>query len=160
MSGPGFVIDGVLAGMSRPPYGERLKEFLRSLKDNDIGAIVSLVDSTPQSSALQEEGLEHLRLPVRDFSAPTARQVDRFVAFVRRFHGKTGKAVAVHCGSGLGRTGTMLACFLVAEGRSAAQAIREVRSRRPGSIETEAQENAVHRYSTRLARRRKKRKAK
>jgi len=160
VSGPAFVIDGVLAGMSRPPYGGALRGFLRSREGEGIGAIVSLTDYGSDAAELEEEGFEHLRLPVRDFSAPTAEQIARFVAFVRRFRRETGKAVAVHCGSGLGRTGTMLACFLVAEGRSPAQAVTEVRRRRPGSIETEEQEHAVRGYSARLARRRKKRKKK
>lgn len=160
MSGPAFVIDGVLAGMSHPPYGGTLRGFLRSLEEEGIGAIVSLTDHGPDAAELEEEGFEHLRLPVRDFSAPTAKQIDRFVAFVRRSRRKTGKAVAVHCGSGLGRTGTMLACFLVAEGRSPAQALTEVRSKRPGSVETKEQEKAVRDYSARLARRRERRRRK
>ena len=158
MSGPAFVVDGVLAGMSRPPHGGALKGFLRGLKEKGVGAIVSLTDHGSESAELEEQGFGHLKLPVRDFSAPTAKQIDLFVAFTRRFNRKTGEAVAVHCGSGLGRTGTMLACFLVAEGRSPAQAIEEVRRRRPGSVETEAQEKAVQNYSERLVRRRKKRK--
>lgn len=52
--------------------------------------------------------------------------------------------VAVHCRAGYGRTGTMLACYLVAvEGYSAADAITETRRRRSWSIETEQQEQAV-----------------
>ncbi len=52
--------------------------------------------------------------------------------------------VAVHCGKGMGRTGTMLACYLVAkEGYKADNAIMETRQRRIYSIETEEQEQAV-----------------
>lgn len=52
--------------------------------------------------------------------------------------------VAVHCRAGYGRTGTMLACYLVAvEGYSAVDAIAETRRRRSWSIETEQQEQAV-----------------
>ncbi|MHC4885453.1 MAG: phosphatase domain-containing protein, partial [Planctomycetota bacterium] len=56
-----------------------------------------------------------------------------------------------HCGTGIGRTGTMLACYLVAQGRSADAAIRELRRSRPGSIETRAQIRVVHDYATVLA---------
>ena len=45
---------------------------------------------------------------------------------------------------GHGRTGTMLACYLVkTRGMSGADAILETRRLRPGSIETAEQERAV-----------------
>ena len=56
-----------------------------------------------------------------------------------------GCAVGVHCMAGRGRTGTMIACYLVSQGMSAEDAIAEVRRARPGSIQTEAQEQAVRR---------------
>ena len=52
---------------------------------------------------------------------------------------------------GRGRTGTMLACYLVAkEGYSAEAAIAETRRRRRGSLETRRQEKAVHRFEQSL----------
>ncbi|NWX09416.1 DUS23 phosphatase, partial [Caloenas nicobarica] len=48
---------------------------------------------------------------------------------------------------GYGRTGTMLACYLAkARDMSGADAIREIRRLRPGSIETREQEEAVIRF--------------
>lgn len=54
--------------------------------------------------------------------------------------------VAVHCLAGLGRTGTMLACYLVATGTPANNAIMRIREWRPGSIETKEQEAVVYEY--------------
>ena len=61
--------------------------------------------------------------------------------------------MGVHCAMGRGRTGTMLACYLVSkEGYSAEEAITEVRKRRKNSIETRTQENAVMEFERSLKR--------
>uniref|UniRef100_A0A673JWF2 Dual specificity protein phosphatase 23 n=1 Tax=Sinocyclocheilus rhinocerous TaxID=307959 RepID=A0A673JWF2_9TELE len=54
------------------------------------------------------------------------------------------QAVAVHCLHGFGRTGTMLACYLVKSRKiTGIDAINEIRSIRRGSIETREQEQMV-----------------
>lgn len=54
------------------------------------------------------------------------------------------QAVAVHCMHGHGRTGTMLACYLVKKRKiSGIEAINQIRAMRHGSIETHEQEKAV-----------------
>ena len=54
-----------------------------------------------------------------------------------------GDRVLVHCAAGLGRTGMLVAKLLVLHGVSAEEAITQVRSARPGTIETEAQADWV-----------------
>ena len=57
----------------------------------------------------------------------------------------------VHCYWGRGRTGTMLAAYLVKQGHhTARQAITEVRNKRPYSIETYEQEDAIFEYESSL----------
>ena len=141
-----FVIEGVLAGLARP-----CEDGLAALPSQGITGLVSLTEAPLDRDAVARQGLEYLHLPVRDFAAPSTEVVKTFVDFVRRVSAGRGGAVAVHCGSGMGRTGTMLACFLVSEGRGAEEAVAEVRRLRPGSIETDAQEQAVRAWESRLA---------
>jgi len=61
-----------------------------------------------------QAGLTVVHLPVRDGQAPTAAQVSEFLAAVRNAH----DPVFVHCGAGVGRTGSMSAAYLVATGQA------------------------------------------
>ncbi|MCX7717312.1 MAG: dual specificity protein phosphatase 23 [Candidatus Sumerlaeaceae bacterium] len=141
-----FLIDGVLAGSGHPQRCGNLSRVLAALAADGIGAIVSLDETGLSRAHLHEHGLRHLHLPVIDFSIPTLEQVRQFVQFVREQRARNS-AVLVHCGAGIGRTGTMLACYLVAEGADPAEAIQTVRARRPGSIETPEQEQFVHDFA-------------
>ncbi|MEA3400836.1 MAG: dual specificity protein phosphatase family protein [Armatimonadota bacterium] len=134
-----WVIEGEVAAFSalvlRQP--ERLQEA-------GIGAIVSLTEDLP-SDLRGESRFEVLHLPIQDMTPPDMEQVERYVRFVDRMLA-TGRAVGTHCLAGLGRTGTMIACYLVSRGYSAEEAIRRVRDARPGAIQTETQERAVARW--------------
>lgn len=121
-----------------------------SLKEEDIDAIVSLTEHPLHNVLIEEFGFEYKHVPIEDLTAPSLEQIDEFVEFATRMK-KMGKKIVVHCGAGVGRTGTMLACYLVHKGYSAADAISEVRRKRPGSIETPEQEEIVIRYAEKLA---------
>ena len=86
--------------------------------------------------------------PVPDFTPPTQEQIDRMLAFIDE-QNDAGRPVAVSCYAGIGRTGTVLACYLVTKGAWPGDAIAEVRQQRPGSIQTPEQEAAVYEYAER-----------
>jgi atypical dual specificity phosphatase len=53
----------------------------------------------------------------------------------------------VHCAAGKGRTGTILGAYLLKkENLSAKEAITRIRNLRPGSIQTDSQENSLFEY--------------
>ena len=154
-----FVIEGVLAGMERPGTFYKLREDLEFLKMCNINAIVSLTDTPLERAFIEEFGFRYLHLPVADFTPPTVEQIDEFLAFQARAE-RDEMATMVHCGAGLGRTGTMLACALVSrairtdEKMTAESAIDRIRTLRPYSIETLEQENCVRSYADVVAKRR------
>ena len=136
-----WLIEGRLTGVSRP----RSEDALAALKALGVRAILSLSEEPPPAAMLETLDLHAAHVPVADFTAPTIQQIEQAIAALDCFL-DAGLAVAVQCGAGLGRTGTILACYLVRQGASADTAVATVRTRWPGSIETAEQEAAVRHY--------------
>ncbi len=112
---------------------------------------MSLTEDRPRRDWTEEAGLLVFHEPLIDMEAPTQDQLDRVVSAILKATDRN-MGVAVHCGAGLGRTGVVLAAYLVAKGASANNAVARVRRLRPGSVETDEQAEAVELF----ARRRKK----
>jgi atypical dual specificity phosphatase len=144
-----WIIPGVLAGMPMPfihperrlnaggPLDAYVDE-LPELHSAGIRAVVSLLNIPSDAAVYESAGFALLCLPVPDGGAPTPEQADEFVVFVNEQRGAQ-RPVAVHCEAGLGRTGTMLALHLIAQGDSAESAIRRVREVESSAVETTRQ---------------------
>jgi atypical dual specificity phosphatase len=138
-----WIIDDVLAGCSRPGAGGGdLDRDLAELRGHGVGALLTLTERPLPSGALERHGLLGLHLPVDDFHAPTTGQMLEALAFLDEARG-TGIPAAVHCLAGQGRTGTVLAAYLIRGGLPAAEAIAEVRAICPGAIEAAPQTAAL-----------------
>jgi atypical dual specificity phosphatase len=138
----GWLIPGELAGMARPGSAEALA----ALAAAGVRVVVNLGERPLPADAVDQAGLRVVELPVADFTAPTAGQLTAAVEAIEQAVG-AGQPVAVCCGAGLGRTGTVLAAALVRRGHTPEQAIAEVRARRPGSVETREQAAAVSAFA-------------
>jgi atypical dual specificity phosphatase len=131
-------------------YPRRLAA-LAALSKRGVQVVVNLHERAHGPTRLLPYGITEIHLPVADFTAPSPEQLAHGVADIARLI-QEGKTVAVHCGGGLGRTGTLLACYLVSQGLTAEDAVARVRQLRPGSIETREQVNAVFTYEQRRRR--------
>ena len=139
-----WMIDNVLAGCSRPGVGRDadVDRDLTALRGYGIGALLTLTETPLPRGALERHGIHGLHLPVDDFQAPTTTQMLDALAFLDNAR-VAGTAVAVHCLAGQGRTGTVLAAYLIRGGLSSEQAIAEVRAICPGAIESSPQTAAL-----------------
>ena len=143
----GWVAPGVL-GCAYP----RTERALAVLSGRGIRLLVNLHVRPHDPARLERHGLREVHLPVKDFDAPSPVQIERGVAAILDARAAE-EGAAVHCGGGLGRTGTLLACYLAkVQGFGAEEALRRVRILRPGSVETPDQARAVDDWALRHAR--------
>lgn len=142
-----WLVEDRLAGVAYPGSDDAFS-LLHTL---GIRALVTLHERPLPADMLAKYGLLAVQVAIPDFTAPTVEQVEEVIAAINSFL-TAGLPVAVHCGAGFGRTGTMLACYLVWQGRTAADAIATVRQQRPHSIETADQEDLVSLYERSLQR--------
>ncbi len=92
-------------------------------------------------------GLQTLWLPIPDVTAPTDLEgTTKLVEGIIKAMSE-GETVVIHCRGGLGRSGTIAACCLVACGRAPEEAIELVRMARPGAVEVHDQEAFVGRFA-------------
>ena len=151
LTGLGLLVDrgtwldeGRLLGCAYP----RREAALAGLAHQGVSVLINLHERAHDPGRLARYGLEEIHLPVADFTPPSPEQLDRGVEAIARARA-AGQCVAVHCGGGLGRTGTLLACYLVHQGLRAETAVARVRAARPGSVETPTQAAAVAAYAAR-----------
>ena len=147
MDEPPWLLEAKLLGCPFPETDEALA----ALATRGVTLLINLHHERRTSpERLRRLGMVEVFLPVPDFQPPPPALLEAGIAALLDATDQ-GKRAAVHCGGGLGRTGTLLACYLLATepGLSPDDAIGAVRAARPGSVETAGQEQAVREFAAR-----------
>lgn len=144
LSGFRWVIKGLLAGSGKPGLLAPIEEDLSFLRDQGFRVIVTLTEK-PLEIPVDDYGIVAMHFPIADMGFPMPRECDSIVSKIVEYT-EQAMPVLVHCKAGLGRTGTVLACYLVAQGEGAERAITRVRIINPNYIQTPAQESFVRHF--------------
>jgi len=146
---PGRVGLTILPG--RVDRGRDLASDLEDLKDQSVDAVLCLVPQTELEhygvpelmDRYRAEGFEVMHLPVVDQKVCSLKELVEATDWISALT-SANKSVLAHCVGGLGRSGFVLAAYLVSQGHTSTEAIAMIReSRSPRAIETTVQEECV-----------------
>jgi protein-tyrosine phosphatase len=132
-----WLIDGtLLAGEYPGTYQEdATREKLTKFLDAGIRTFIDLTEEHELSRydhlltlLAAKRGIQtrHVRQSIRDYGVPTARAQMVTILNTLREEIDAGRPVYVHCWGGIGRTGTVIGCWLVEQGLSGDDALRRI----------------------------------
>ena len=108
-----WVVPGVLMGTSTP----RNKLDIEAFKELQIKTVITLTEETPLEKEWFNDDIVNIYVPVTNYKAPKFDQIDYCLQFIMKsaysLHQQEINATLVHCGGGIGRAGTIIACYLL-----------------------------------------------
>ncbi|CAH8668871.1 unnamed protein product [Dicrocoelium dendriticum] len=124
------------------PYDKEEWDYLANCAK--LSHVITMCHEVPDEASSYSV-ISHHHLPVDDLTPASLPVIQKAMKIIEDAEAKNEK-VGVHCQLGLGRAGTILACYLARKnGWDAETAIKELRRMRPHSVDCD-QERAVHRY--------------
>ncbi|NIR60296.1 MAG: ATP-binding cassette domain-containing protein [Gammaproteobacteria bacterium] len=129
---------GVLAGTPRPGVVADVEHDIKGLRRVGVTVLVSLTREPVGADLLARHGIRGAWSYIPDMTAPGLEQAAALCREIQRFI-EEGETVAVHCRAGLGRTGTVLAAYLIWEGWSGLDALETARRIEPRWVQSEEQ---------------------
>ena len=135
-----WIIEKKLAGSAIPTSQDEIKW----LDEQGVKSIVTIREEALEFPLPPE--MKYLHIHSNDMGVPEFSDLEYTIDFIHQ-RITNGEPVMVHCLAGLGRTGTILACYLIKyEQMSADDAIQKVRNERHGSIQSFSQEEMIFRF--------------
>ncbi|KAF4525228.1 hypothetical protein B566_EDAN014003 [Ephemera danica] len=105
--------------------------YIPYFKANNVSTIIRLNKVIYDAERFTQAGFQHSDLIFMDGTPPSDKILREFLNICE----STSGAIAVHCKAGLGRTGSLIACYIMKHyGFSALEAIAWIRVCRPGSV--------------------------
>lgn len=144
-----WIQPGRLAAGARPGLLEPIEADYAQLRGAGIHLIVNLT-AHPLDPDPSDFGMRTIQEQILDMGIPTPRRAHEVVTQIRQAL-DADQGVLVHCRAGLGRTGTVLACYLVSEGQEAQQAVADLRLINNRFVQNQLQERFVQHYGEWLA---------
>ena len=141
-----WLIENKLAGSGIPTSIDEVQWVIKQ----GVKSIVTIREESLDESWIKD--VNYLHVLSNDMSVP---EFDDLVHAVDFIHSRitNNEPVLVHCLAGMGRTGVILACYLVKHQKmSASEATEKVREERPGSIQSYPQEEIIFRFEKSLKR--------
>jgi len=109
-------------------------DYIPYFKRKNVGLVIRLNAKNYEEEDFIIAGIEHVEFSYKDGSNPPPELLRKVVAAMERTARK-GKAFAVHCKAGLGRTGTCIGAFMMKHYKfTALEAIGWMRICRPGMV--------------------------
>ena len=135
-----WIIEEKLAGSAIPTS----KEEIDWIKQEGVKSIVTIREEPLEDEWIKD--VNYLHVHSNDMGIPEFSDLVNSVDFIHQ-RITNEEPVMVHCLAGLGRTGTILACYLIKyEDMTAGDAIEKVRQERHGSIQSFSQEEIIFRF--------------
>lgn len=142
-SGFHWLQPGRLAGCPMPGAVFAIDHDLTLLRGMGITVLINLTENEMPAELLAPHGLRSYHMGIPDRRAPPLLWAKLLLAKIDVML-REGEVVAVHCLAGLGRTGMVLAAWLIREGLTADEALRRVRTIEPGFVQSQEQEDLLH----------------
>lgn len=141
---------GLLAGTPIPGVFHDMDYDLAALKRVGVTRLITLTEQRLDDARLARHGIRSLWHPVVDMAAPSLMEAVAICRVVDQLIDE-GEVVAVHCYAGLGRTGTVLATYLIWHGSNALDALEAVRRVEPRWVQSEVQVSFLEKFAETMA---------